>query len=130
MDSFGVVSPKLKAMAKKVNIPNLIVLDKIANNQVVDFMGAKLKSLNTLGEQSATGMSEIMGVLVVDVAPGSEASNYFQPNDVILALNDKKTNDLRDFLEVRISVIGSSASIIVFRNQKEQEIKVKLSNKK
>ena len=66
MDSFGVVSPRLKALAKKPIFPAVIALDRIDDNPVIDFMGAKVKNLATLGERSATGMDDTRGVLVVE----------------------------------------------------------------
>lgn len=130
MDSFGVLSPRLKTLAKKVPLPNLIVLNQIKSDEIVDFMGAKIKSLSTLGERSATGMGEIIGVLVLEVSPNSELARQLQANDVILSLNHIKTNKLRDFFEARMSVIGSSAEMIIFRNQKEIKIVVELNDKK
>ena len=118
MDNFGVVSPRLKSAAKKFPIPIPIVLDKVAGDKMISFMGAKLKNLNTLVEQSATGMDSTRGVFVVDVAAGSNASEFLQNNDVILSFNDKSTNDLRDLLEARMSLIGSNTEIVIFRNQK------------
>ena len=118
MDNFGVVSPSLKSIAKKVPIPALIVLDKVSDDEIINLMGAKLKNLKTLDEQSATGMDSTRGVFVVDVAAGSSVSEFLQNNDVILSFNNKPTNNLRDLLEARMSVIGTNTEIIIFRNQK------------
>jgi hypothetical protein len=119
MDSFGVVSPKLKASAKKVKIPALITIDKLGVDEIIEFNGARIKNLNTAGERSSTGMDDTRGVLVVEVDARSGAAKFLQTNDVILSLNNIKTNNLRDFLEARMSVIGVNTEIIVFRNQKE-----------
>jgi hypothetical protein len=129
MDSFGVVSPKLKALAKKVQIPAIISLDKTDADEIIDFIGAKIKNLNTAGERSATGMDDTRGVLVLDVVSGSGASEFLQTNDVILSLNNKKTNNLRDLLEARMSVIGTITEIVVFRNQKEVKNLIEFKNK-
>ena len=69
MDSFGVVSPRLKALAKKVTIPAVVALEKAGNDEIIDFMGAKVKNLTTLGERSATGMDDTKGVLVEKLPP-------------------------------------------------------------
>lgn len=130
MDSFGVVSPRLKALAKKVPLPVVVPLDKVNDNEIIDFMGAKVKSLVTLGERSATGMDDTRGVLVVEVAAGTVASRFLQANDVILGLNDKKVNNLRDLLEARMSVIGANTAMIIFRNQKESKKWIELEGKK
>jgi hypothetical protein len=129
MDSFGVVSPKLKASAKKVQIPALITIDKLGVDEIIDFIGAKIKNLNTDGERSATGMDNTRGVLVLDVISASGASEFLQPYDVILSLNNKKTDNLRDLLEARMSVIGTTTEIVIFRNQKEVKKLIELVDK-
>ena len=126
MSSFGVVSPRLKAVAKKVTLPEIIVLNNVSNDEIIDFMGAKVKNLSTLGEQSATGMAEINGVFVVDVPTTAKISRYLQPNDVILSFYHRRVGKLRDLLEARMSVIGSSSQIVLFRNQKELKLDIDL----
>ena len=130
MDSFGVVSPRLKALAKKPIFPAVIALDKLDDNPVIDFMGAKVKNLATLGERSATGMDETRGVLVVELIPGSVAAKFLQANDVILSFNNQQVNKLRDLLEARMSVIGSGTEVVIFRNQKEIKMHVELNGGK
>jgi hypothetical protein len=127
MDSFGVVSPRLKALAKKPILPVVIALDRVNDNPVIDFMGAKVKSLATPGERSATGMDDTRGVLVMEVAPGSGAATFLQANDVILSFNGAKVNNLRDLLEARRSVIGSDTDVLIFRNQQEIKMHVALN---
>ncbi|MEO6977298.1 MAG: PDZ domain-containing protein, partial [Mucilaginibacter sp.] len=116
VDSFGVVSPGLKALAKKVNFPTTMVSGQEAGSEIMDFMGAKVKKLTTLGERSATGMDDIRGVLVISIIPGHKAA-FLQANDVIISLNGDPTNSLKDLQKARMSVIGTSAEIVIFRNQ-------------
>lgn len=129
MDSFGVISPRLKTLAKKPPLPNVLVSDSVDDNNMIDFMGTKLKNLTTLGERSATGMDEIRGVLVVELTQGSGAITYLQPNDVILSLNGVKVNNLQDLLQARRSVIGSGTEMVIFRNQKEMKMHVEFNGK-
>ncbi len=130
MDSFGVISPKLKVLAKKVPIPIFIELGEVVDDEIIDFMGAKIKNLTTLGERSATGMGDIYGVLVVDVAKGSGASKFLQANDVILYFNNKQVDKIYDLLKALMSVIGTNTEVVVFRNQKEIKNWVELEYKK
>ncbi|HEY5326522.1 MAG TPA: PDZ domain-containing protein [Mucilaginibacter sp.] len=127
MDSFGVISGRLKAIAKKPLFPTVSQVPQKDKDEIIDFMGARLKNLSTLGEQSATGMDAIRGVLVISVARGSVASEFLQANDVILAFNNKRVNNLKELLEARNTVIGKNTPIVIFRNQRQlkQEIKVK-----
>ena len=129
MGSFGVVSPRLKAMAKKVPLPFINLSDKDKKEEIVDFMGAKVKNLTTLGEQSATGMNDIKGILVVEVTAGSNAAKFLQANDVILSYNSRKTNNLNDLSEAQKSVIGDRIEVVIFRNQKEVKKRIELKGK-
>ncbi|WP_198512251.1 PDZ domain-containing protein [Flavobacterium sp. 1] len=93
-------------------------------------MGAKVKNLKTLGEQSATGMDDIRGILVVEVTAGSDASKFLQANDVILSYNYRKTNNLNDLSEAQKSVIGDKTEVVIFRNQKEVKKWIELKGEK
>jgi len=128
MDSFGVISPQLKAIVKKVSLQSQAAVNIPAKDDIVDFMGARVKNLSTPGEQSATGMDKIRGALVVLVANGSAASGFLQANDVILMFNGRQINNIKDLLEAGRSVGGTNAEIVTFRNQQQlkQEIKVKM----
>ncbi|MEO6524274.1 MAG: PDZ domain-containing protein [Mucilaginibacter sp.] len=128
MDNFGVVSERLKKIAKKPVFPSVITVYNIDPDDTIDFMGAKIKTMHTLGEQSATGMNEIRGVIVVGVAYGSAASEFLQVNDVILTLNRKQVNNVKDLLETQTASIGKTTEIVTFRNQRQlkQEIKMKM----
>ena len=130
MDSFGVVSNQLKALSKKVPMPSVITPGKAGADEVIDFMGAKVKNLRTEGERSATGMDRIRGVLVVEIKAGAEASGFLQANDVILLFNNKPVNNLHDLSAARMSVIGTNTEVVVFRNQKEIKKGIELGNKK
>jgi S1-C subfamily serine protease len=130
MDSFGVISPRLKSLAKKVVIPSVLASQEANSDEIVDFMGAKVKDLTTLGERSATGMSDTRGVLVLEVAAGSGALKFLQANDVILSFNFKKINTLSDLLHARMAATGANTEVLVFRNQKELKVRVDLSGKK
>jgi hypothetical protein len=125
MESFGVISSKLRAKAKQVTFPKLVSM-KVGEDEIIDFLGMKVKNLNTLGERSATGMSSETGVLIIDVPSKSIMSQYFQPNDVILSFNKNKIVRLPDLLNARFTVIGTSTEVIIFRNQQEQSVKISL----
>lgn len=130
MDNFGVVSPRLKSMAKKVTIPSVITSNNEDTHKIIDFMGAKLKKLTTLGEQSATGMNDIKGILVIEVTAGSNAAKLLQANDVILCYNSRKTNNLNDLSEAQKSVIGDKTEVVIFRNQKKVKKWIELKSEK
>ncbi|SNR30680.1 right-handed parallel beta-helix repeat-containing protein [Flavobacterium sp. ov086] len=130
MDNFGVLSPRLKAIAKKVSIPSVIAQNNDDVNEIIDFMGAKVKNLATLGEQSATGMNDIKGILVIEVTAGSYASKFLQANDVILSYNFLKTDKLNDLSEAQKSVIEGKTEVVIFRNQNEVKKWIELKSEK
>ncbi|WP_157302062.1 PDZ domain-containing protein [Chitinophaga oryziterrae] len=130
MDSFGVVSPKLKMLAKKIPLPVIVAVNKTGEDEAIEFMGARVKTLRTLGERSATGMDETRGVLVVSVMPGTAAAKFLQPNDVILFLNGKRIDNVGDLTEARMRVIGTSTGITIFRNQKDLRKDIDLEDNK
>ena len=130
MDSFGVISPRLKSIAKRVPIPSVLTSQQVNDDEISDFMGARVKDLTTLGERSATGMSDTRGVLVLEVAKGSGASKFLQANDVILSFNLKKINTLQDLLQAHAAATGVNTEVLVFRNQKELKVRVDLPGKK
>ncbi|WP_084290568.1 PDZ domain-containing protein [Pedobacter nyackensis] len=124
--NFGVVSPGLIKKAKKVAIP-LIVPKVWKEDAVYDFAGVKVKNLTTLAERSATGMPTETGVLVLSVDNGSLMSNTIKPNDVILQMGNHPVFTVKDLMVARQSAQNKTAAVLkVFRNQKEQEIIVKL----
>jgi hypothetical protein len=125
MDSFGVVSAKLKAIAKKVVLPNVLLQNGVEKEEVIDFAGAKVKNLTTPGEQSATGMNAIRGVLVVEVKAGSVASKFLHANDVILQFNSSQVNNLQDLEQAQNAVNTANTELVIFRNQKAIKIKMK-----
>jgi hypothetical protein len=128
MDNFGVVSAGLKAIAQNPIFPTVVVTNNSNKDDIIDFMGARIKNLNTAGEQSATGMDQVRGVLVLSVARGSAASGFLQANDVILTFNHRQIGNLKDLLEARRAVIGTETEIVIFRNQHQlkQNIKIKI----
>ncbi|MEO6547231.1 MAG: hypothetical protein ABIN94_04505 [Ferruginibacter sp.] len=68
--------------------PSVLASQEANRDEIIDFMGATVKDLSTLGERSATGISDTRGVLVLEVAKGSAASKFLQANDVILSFKD------------------------------------------
>lgn len=126
MDSFGVVSARLKTIAKKPLFPAVSLNRQENKDEAIDFMGARVKNLRTVGEQSATGMDRIRGVLILSVARASAASAFLQANDVILSFNGRQVNDLEDLLKAQIAVTKTNSEVVVFRNQQQLKLKIKV----
>jgi hypothetical protein len=126
MDNFGVISPKLKRMAKTPKITMPIVKTNATESVVIDWMGWKIKNLDTPGERSATGMDSERGVYVVAIVDYySKLKDFLQANDVILKFNGKTINNLVDLQDAtKQADLTKPIDMVVFRNQKEMVIMV------
>ena len=124
MDQFGVSSPRLKALARTPEITLPIgSRQQHQKEQTIKWQGLHLKNLNSLGERSATGMDAERGVYVLAVEPSLKNQSAIHENDVILEIDHKKTNNLKEWSQV-ISKYksGDQITIVVFRNQTAQSI--------
>lgn len=126
---FGVTDPELQRLAKKAPVPELIVRGEMAAGEITEWMGARLKNIETLGERSAAGLPDNKGVLVVSVEQGSVAAKgRLQSGDVIIRLGGESVGSVNEFMGVvqKIRWMGSAEAMVV-RNQ--QEIKTRLGLK-
>ena len=122
--NFGVVAERLKKLAKRVEIPTLISV-KLEENKEVDFFNLKVKNLTTLAEQSATGMANKTGVLVMKSTLKSIFFPLVRENDVILSFANEKINNIKDLFDARLKIKSSKTTkMVIFRDQKAQEITV------
>jgi hypothetical protein len=127
MDEFGVISPQLKAIAHKITISAIAADLGTDTQQTMEFLGAKVKSLKTLGERSVTGMASETGVLVLDVPKRSVLYGNLQPNDVILQVGDKSISDIKVLAAASMGLqIAKEITLQIFRNQATQQVTVKL----
>ena len=124
MDRFGVVSTRLKALAAKPPMP--IPLNHIQSGESEKWIwkSITLKSLETLGERSATGMDSERGVYVVTIDGfQSPLRDFLRPNDVIVSFDGRRIDRLDDLKEaIRKHPAGQDAELTVYRSQKFQAI--------
>ncbi len=120
MDKFGVQKPALKVKAKTPEIPEIIMAVK-SYGGTYDFYGGQIKSLETNGEVSATGMHDKVGALVVKVPIFGKVPDWgLQKGDVILKVNDTEVNDVSFFLKEDTNPFENGTNvktITVWRNQ-------------
>jgi len=131
MDSFGVRDPKLKALARRPEIPPLRVrfVSRAAAAGVRPagalWMGAVLQDLR--GEAySAFGVSkETGGVRAADVPPGSEAAKRgLRKDDLIIAAAGRPVRTLRDLTEaLRRAASSGPVELKIVREQKEMSLR-------
>lgn len=126
MNGFGVVSSCLKAMARTPEMPALVFLSGNGGSDMIYWHGTMIKSLQTLGERSATGMDSERGVYVVSVdALGSCLRDYLRPNDAIIRIGEIPVNNLREMQDaLRKADKSGDIEFIIFRNQKEDKVTI------
>ncbi|HRH43143.1 MAG TPA: PDZ domain-containing protein [Pyrinomonadaceae bacterium] len=128
--NFGVTLERLQRIAKKPQIPVLLTEFEEKISQSLIWQGATIKNVETLGEQSAFGLSETKGVLFLDVPADSLAQkNGFKKGDVLLKFWEVSINNIFDLLQEFQKVKWQgSASAIIYRNQSELKLQLRLSD--
>jgi len=123
----GVRNPRLKALAEGPQIPKVTETIADAKKDIYMWKGATLKSIESLGEQSAAGLASIAGVLVLKVDEGSATyKNGLRIGDVIIACQDEKVDHLADLQRIlKHDEAKDSFSLSVHRNQNKQIIVIK-----
>ena len=119
MDNFGVLSPRLRRQAQQPPMPVPAILER-ANAEIWEWSGLRLKTLDTLGERSATGMDSERGVYIVSMqAMGNPLRDLLRPNDVILKIDDKDILTLEDWKKaVEATDWSRSHKLVIFREQR------------
>ena len=128
MDQFGVQKPELRALAKTPPLPGTLEAAQIESGgwgrrhsapKTAQWLGARLKGIETDGEMSAVGLGDKKGVLVVAVASGSESQKAgLKENDVIRAVDDQVVRGLKHFASVweKHAAVGD-VTLTVWRDQ-------------
>ncbi|MGQ7870270.1 PDZ domain-containing protein [Sunxiuqinia sp. sy24] len=124
MDQFGVVSEKLKKIAKTPETPRIVISENSMIGKIDSWLGGKVKNIETLGEQSANGLSSMSGVLLLEVPADSElAEKGFKASDVIVACEGKSIKNFEELLRViKENRDGQRLEVSVMRNQQMKKM--------
>lgn len=126
MSKFGVQYPPLKKIAKTPEIPPLVNSEQEKANPTKTqvWQGAEIKSINTMAERSAAGLSKESGVLVISVKANSLAEKAgLKSGDVIQRCEDKETATCSDLLNsYQGNYWKGRIMLVIFRNQQEVSI--------
>ena len=127
MDEFGVVSEKLKKIAKKPEIPQTLKIGNSTTGKVYKWMGADVKNVETLGEQSANGLSSMSGVMLLKVPNGSElAKQGFRTGDVIVEGNGTPIKTFEQLKNMKESHPADKPLVLgIMRDQQKEQIRFK-----
>ncbi|MDN3655538.1 PDZ domain-containing protein [Ferruginibacter paludis] len=125
-DNVGVTSPALKKKAASPAIKPLFT--DIASGKVstIEWLGARFKNIETLGERSAAGMHDNHGAMLVELPEKALATkSNLQKGDVIIKLDNTPLKAISDLLQTyqNIKWMGSAECTII-RNQAEKKITI------
>jgi hypothetical protein len=130
MDHFGVTDPRLKALARTpfgaAAGPAPLTSPVARDSSVRGFLGASIKNVIGPGEISAYGLPGEVGVLLVQVLPGSTAARAgLKKGDVILRCRDREVGGMDDLFEALGSAArGTKAPLDVWRLQQHCSVEV------
>jgi hypothetical protein len=124
MKGFGVISPFLKQKAMKPKIAAVPSLQVIKTSASAEWIGATIKNIETLGEQSVAGLADKNGVLIVRIASDSKIKQSgMEPGDVILAVNEKPVASVEEFLREMQTIRPQDRTVFtVFHHQQLQKL--------
>ena len=128
MDEFGVVSPRLKAIARTPEIPMVAGqnndIGSPTSAQVAGLaFGARVRNIAGLGDRSAFGLPDESGVLVLDTPAGSTAQKFgLMPNDVIVAAGGKAVRTITDLQGIVNGAKGKTLHLTIIRQQQKIDV--------
>ncbi|PHN03221.1 PDZ domain-containing protein [Flavilitoribacter nigricans] len=130
MDSFGVMDPKLRAMADtpEISAPLFFLPKAGSSSPLVDFLGAQVSDIRGLGERSAAGLDSDKGVMVRTVPAESLAGKVgLQAGDVLISLNNHPVERVAQLMEHYQGESWRGAiELSYIRNQEQHKLDIKL----
>ena len=117
----------MKKIRQEPEIPALFISEFQKEKQHIrDWLGAKIKNIETLAERSASGLSEESGVIILEIEENSLASKAeLQKGDVIIRCENQKVATIDDLLHIHQGNNWMGRlNLVVFRNQKQTNITI------
>ncbi len=115
----GVTDPVLRKLAAAAPETGIRYFQARTAATSTEWLGALIKNIETLGEQSASGSPDKKGVLIVQVSAGSLAEKSgLKSGDIIRTINDVAIENVEGFLSRLRSVNWQGeATAVVLHNQ-------------
>lgn len=128
MDSFGVTSPALRAIAKVPAFPSPVVIDSDDKTKTYGWLGAEARAVSGPGDRSAYGLPDENGVILTGVSPGSPAASAgLQDGDVIRSIEGSPVKDVESLFSLtEKNRWHGSVKTGFFRGQQEKETLVRI----
>lgn len=128
MDEFGVISARLKKIAKQPKIPDILAMDNSQSSETFEWYMCTVKNVKTMEERSAAGLSSTSGVLFLSI-PGysNPGRSGFKTGDVIVAFAGKPVIDYEHLKSIIKENKGAKELVFeVMHNQQKVELKLEL----
>ncbi len=122
----GVTNTFLKSKAQKPLIKPLLTQLSDIRGAEIDFLGAKFKNIETLGERSAAGLFDDYGALLIQLPSTSlAAENNLQKGDVIIKMGNHNVGSKSDLLKIYQNIKWmAETDCIIIRNQAEFKLHI------
>ena len=127
--TFGVTDPALKKLAQTPKVNPLITTLGATKGELVEWLGATWKNVETLGERSAAGLPDNKGALLFALLPNSiAAESRLQQGDVIIRMGNQEIHSIRDLLNTyqQVKWMGGAECTLI-RNQAELRLRIKFN---
>ena len=126
INEFGVKSEKLKTKAKTPEIPILYFGANIEKSIRVNWLGAKIKNVESMAERSASGLSKTAGVLIISMIDGGVlGKSGIQVGDVIISSESEEVNSISDLMKsYQNHNWKGKMSVLIVRNQNKEIITI------
>jgi hypothetical protein len=131
MDEFGVKAPELRAIARTPRLPSSPTAapdPRSARREprvIQCWQQAGVRNIEGPGDQSAHGLPEPHGVLLVDVPPGSLAALAgLRKYDTIIACGGKPVKRIEDLRRLQNAAAGDPLMLTVIRSQESRQIEL------
>jgi hypothetical protein len=124
VNDFGVISPTLQKLSARPIIADIKIINNNKAGAKTEWLGAIIKNIETLGEQSAAGIPDKAGVLVLHVSTGGLAEKSgLKQGDVIRKIDTKTINNVGEMLtNLQVTFWASQTPATIIHNQKEEQI--------
>ena len=120
MNEFGVSTKEFKKMAgtPPFRLPESVASNIFLREKTKKLLGAKIKTLTTDAEVTATGIFEKSGALLVSVSSDCALAQLgFRVDDVIMEIDGVKINNDTKLIKTFSTMISGNHDVKVWRNQ-------------
>jgi hypothetical protein len=129
-DSFGVMKPALRKIARQPDLPVFTMPGGTAAESAAGtaFLGGKIRSISGLGERSAYGLPDGSGVLVLDAGSNSLLARAgLKTKDVIRMAGGHPVRNVAELLQqVEAATWKGKIPVTIIRNQQEKEMELQM----